>query len=161
MSRRAPVVQLPSAESPELSRLIGALHQSLGFLVSYMELALVRDEAGMSVAPTAGGTVVVSGTHVVDWNDTGVDEWRLTGWALDAASGGRTIEYRVNGVTLAAATLPQGAAAVFAGAWTRISLADRQTIAGDQTGKLVVVGTGAAIALSSVTLQAHTVSRVI
>ena len=160
--RSTPIVPLPQQRTPETVRLADVLGRVLGYLVALLEIPLVGLEAGLSVTGSVGGVGVLGSSHVIDWNDTGVDEVRLVGYARDAASSSASLEYRVNGEALAAVEVPQGSAAMFAGLWTPLTVAQRQIIANDQTGRLFVVGDGVnAALLYRVALQARTSRRVI
>lgn len=157
--RRAPITPLPR----DLGLLVGALERSLGFVVPLLSLSLIRLEAGYTVTPAGGaGTILRSTTDTTDWLDTGADEWRLVGWAVDTAAVGITANYVVNGVTLASATIPPTTPGVFTGAWTRLPTADKPTIDGDQTGNVVLIGNAVgATTIKSLVLEARTVSRTV
>lgn len=162
MSRRFPVVTLPTQETDPTKRLREILHRVMGFLSALVCIDLVRDAAGVSVvSASAPGTDIPSSRHTVDWNDAGVDEFRLTGYANDATSAGLVVQYAVNSAILASATVPAGGAADFTGAWTHVTTASRAAIAGDQVGSLKLVGGGASATLYGVQIQARTVNRAI
>ena len=156
--RRGPIVPLPGQVTPETKLLVDALHRSLGFLSSYLELALVREPTSLSAASSAGGTVVAMTSHLIEWPDIGVDQWRLTAYA-EYTGNAKVAAYVVNGVELARVTL-SAALTLVAGPWTMIGRDDLATIAGDQEGHLVIIGDGTGnTKLYAVTLQARTVSR--
>lgn len=161
--RRAPIMPLPAQDTPATQRLADTLGQGLGFLVPLLVLQLVQSEAGLSqAAAVTPGTALLSTSQTIDWNDTGVDSFRLVGYANDPNSTSAVLRYVVNGVTLASVGVPQAGAASFVGPWTRITQAQRALIAGDQVGTLMAVGNGVnALTLSSVSLQARTVSRIV
>lgn len=160
--RRTPVVPLPDQGTLDGQRMAAALERALGFVVPVLTVDVVRDEAGLTVASASSpGTAVVSSRHRIDWLDSGADEWRLTGYGRDATSASLVLRYVVNGIVLASVTLPQGAADDFTGAWSRITPAQKQTVADDQVGYVTVVGAGANALLYGVQVQARTVSRVV
>ncbi len=155
--RRTPVVPLPADLDPQWAAM---LQRCLGFLHPLAVVPLVLDAAGLATTPAGGGTAIVASRHVIDWTDTGCDEWRLVGYGVDAAAVAADIAYSVNGVELARADIPQTAAAAFAGPWTRIPASDWATIAGDQTGEAIGYGNGAAtITWYHLVVQGRTVSR--
>lgn len=160
--RQRPIVPLPAQDTPQAARLVATLMSVLGYLVPLLEIALVKLEAGLTIAAAGGaGTALLSSTHVVDWTDCGADEWRLVGYGTDGTSSGAVLHYKAGSTILASVTVPQGGADDFAGDWMRLTPAQRAAIAGDRVGQLVAVGTGANITLYAVAVQARTVTRVV
>jgi len=159
MKRATPVTTLPR----DLPLLVSALERVLGFAVPLLMVSLVRVEGGLTFTPASGaGTVLLSTKDTTDWLDSGADEWRLVGWAVDSSAVGMVVRYMVNGVMLAQATIPPTTAGNFAGNWTPIPTADRITIDKDQVGHAVVIGDGiGATTIKSLVLQARTRVKVV
>lgn len=156
--RRTPVVAWPKDTSPEA--LAAMLQRCLGFLHPLLVIPIVLSETGLATTPAGGGTVIVSSRHVIEWPDTGCDEWRLIGYGVDASSVGAEVAYQVNGLELCRASVPQGSATTMAGPWTRLGTrADLATLAGDQTGEVLGYGDGVGVVTwKHLAIQARTVT---
>ena len=155
--RNRPIVAIPNDVDP---RLVAVLQQSLGFLHPLVVYPLILSEAGYGHVPAALGTTLASSRHLVDWVDAGCNEFRLIGRAVDAGSVNAYAVYKVNGTEVARATLPQGAAATFAGEWTQVSPADLMAIGDDQEGLVTVFGNGAAtVTWNHLAIQGRTLNR--
>lgn len=120
--RTEPVVSFNHPATGPMRQMVDTLQRVLGKTTSIGEVGFIRDLAGYQIinAAISPGTDIPELRTVINFADAGIDQVRVVVRGKNSAAGSVTVQvYRITGgATIASATVTDGTAVTFQGAWT-------------------------------------------
>lgn len=158
MPSRSAVVEfsLATASAEERGRW-EILRDSVGLATSIAVIPMFLEHAGFAFVAAGAGTDIIESQTTVDLEDARIDSMRFVGYGSSNGAGDSVrLMDGTTAITGVTASLANGAAARFVGAWVLPS--QFNSLGGDRSLKVQVVGNGARVqTIYRIDLQVRTV----